>query len=762
MDIWRWVNDETEALYRAGHHRLAGLIDALPGYVVDSEHARVDATVAEALALVRPLKKPWLEVFIRHWDLQSRVLQRAEPTRSLRDAVDLLDFANQDATRDCPQSVCAVQDLCVCYAQADGPSYVAERLAVTEETLARIGPTWPCFTCISSERADALMDAGRVEEALVFLGEQRRAMEAAGTLDASAFRDDRVEALIRLGRLDEAWDVNERAHSEAGGTSWLRRQQLDRARILALKGDAEAARGALPPVQEVLQTPEFYTAYAEALEGVVSGGARANDGVIDWELRRMTRRMESQGCLRYAFEIGERRVRLAAARGAARTATHALADLERLAARFEVPADAPERLAEARARVAAMPPAPAVALPEAPEAVLDDPATLDVEAESGALLLEAAVERWPEHGALQERWARYRAALGERAEALADLGAFVDAHPDDEGAVLALGHVMREDHTPAELDAWAEARAAATENRSVQAAAWFVVGLAWREAGDVPAARERLGRVVALAERAVRTRRILADLALEADDLQDALHWLDTALAEAESDLEGIHWERCVVATLLERWDLVRASAAALGMTLKGEEGPVDEAWHLVRLQLTTPDGSDLTLMGGRTGPVTAEVLETSPLGAPQYIFDRVVFDPAPIDEAPEDEEGHIHAYRVVRVVHRAQFQVFELDGRRPDDDAEQALREGLDAVGARLLRRSGDEYAIQGPDDEEPFPGAFYHLAVPPDVPPQDVLQIVVDAGWPAPVAFARLARAAGDEALAEAHDAVVEEYGL
>jgi hypothetical protein len=761
VDIWRWVNDEVAALFRAGHHRLAALIEALPGHVVDSEHARVDAVVAEALALVRPLKKPWLEVFIRHWDLQSRVLQRAEPTRSLRDAVDLLDFASQDATRDCPQSVCAVQDLCVCYAQADGPSYVEERLAVTEETLARIGPTWPCFTCISSERADALMDAGRVEEALAFLSAQRRAMEAAGSLEPSSFRDDRVEALIRLGRVDEAWDVNERAHSEAGGSSWLRRQQLDRARLLVLRGDPEGAREALPPVQEILQTPEFYTAYAETAEGVAMGGARANDGALDAELRQMSQRMAAQGCLRYAFELEERRLRLAAARGAGRAAERALGAMRELAGRFLKPADAPARLAAAQALRAQMPPSAPPTLPDDPDEAEAAARGLDLDDEAGRDRLEAAAARWPEHPGLQIRWALARAAAGERAEAVAGLSAFADAHPDDEDVVLSLGHLLRVEATPAELDRWAEARCAASSKAAVQAAARFVAGLAWRDAGDLAAARGRLRQVAAGVERAARTKRILAELALAADDLQDALHWLDGALADAEGDLEGIHWERCVVATLMERWDVVRASAAAIGMTLQGDSGPVDEAWHLLRVQLAE-DGAELVLTAGRTGPVTAEILETSPLGSPQHLFDRVVFDPAPLDEAPEGEAGYLQTYRVVRVVRRAGYRVFDLDGRRPEPEAQSALEAALDAVGARLLRRSGDEYAFFAPSEPEPTPGAYFHLAVPPEVDLQDILRILDAAALPAPSVFARLARAAGDEARAADHEALAEAYGL
>src|SRR5262249_34373843 len=78
MDIWRSVNEVGEELAESGRVRLAELIDKIPGYVVNHEHAHLDAAVPEALALAREAKNPWLEVFLRHWNLQSRILHRHE------------------------------------------------------------------------------------------------------------------------------------------------------------------------------------------------------------------------------------------------------------------------------------------------------------------------------------------------------------------------------------------------------------------------------------------------------------------------------------------------------------------------------------------------------------------------------------------------------------------------------------------------------------------------------------------------------------
>src|SRR5690348_12628524 len=136
MDIWEWVERARQEAEDAGNLRLATLIERIPYYVTDDEHAQLDAVFPEALALAREAKNPWLEVFFRHWNLQSRILHRVQVSEWIGEAVHLLEFAHREETKGCPQSVCATQDLANCYGHMDGPGYVPERLAVAAETLA--------------------------------------------------------------------------------------------------------------------------------------------------------------------------------------------------------------------------------------------------------------------------------------------------------------------------------------------------------------------------------------------------------------------------------------------------------------------------------------------------------------------------------------------------------------------------------------------------------------------------------------------------
>jgi hypothetical protein len=158
MDIWRWVGQVGYDLRDAGHHRLAEIIDDLPPAVCYGRHEAAEAMVPEGLALARGLDLPWVEVFLRHWLAQSRLAHRRDVSSGLAEVIDLLDFAHQESARECPQSICVTQDVCIAYGALDGPGYGEERLAAAVEAMARIDVSWPCFGCISSEQASALLD----------------------------------------------------------------------------------------------------------------------------------------------------------------------------------------------------------------------------------------------------------------------------------------------------------------------------------------------------------------------------------------------------------------------------------------------------------------------------------------------------------------------------------------------------------------------------------------------------------------------------
>ncbi len=315
MDVWRWVTDLQDELYDNGNDRLADLIDEIPRASVNLQHARVDALVPEAIHLAREVGSPWLEVFFRHWNMQSLVFMRNEAEKALPEAVALLDFSHRDETRDCPQSVCTVQDLAQCYALADGPGYVKERLAISEETLARIDATWNCFTCISGEKAWALFDDGRYQEAHDFLEEQVEALSRAGHFERrhSLWRE-RVEVLVRLGRYDDARTLQaktKRGNADQHDLLWLR---LNDSRIRAYQGINAVAAKNLPAFDEILPSATFHLAWAETARLLAQKGTIANDAELDLRFAALTERLSELGANYQAARVALWRAELSALR----------------------------------------------------------------------------------------------------------------------------------------------------------------------------------------------------------------------------------------------------------------------------------------------------------------------------------------------------------------------------------------------------------------------------------------------------------------
>lgn len=317
MNIWDWLVRRQTALAAAGHDRLAHLADVVPEAVVDDEHDHADLMIAEGIALSRALRDDWLELYFRHWSLQSRVMHRMEGKRALPDAVALVDFAHAQGRAECPQSVCTVQDLAACYGFVDGPGFAAERKQVAEETLAKIDPTWGCFTCISSEYASALIDERRHADALAFLQRQEELLLAHGRGTDHAFVEHRVEALVSLGRLDEAARLIDAAEGDPEADDdhhAASERSLQRARIASLRGDGKTALRVLSSVRRLDDTPLFYRHFITIAARLVAMQSLPNDAALGARIERYLERLEAQGVVRTTFDLSAVAAELAADR----------------------------------------------------------------------------------------------------------------------------------------------------------------------------------------------------------------------------------------------------------------------------------------------------------------------------------------------------------------------------------------------------------------------------------------------------------------
>lgn len=756
MDIWSWIGELADAggaqgylAYRAGW--------VLPGHVVGGGHDQVDAIAPGLLAEARAQGLPWLEVFIRHWHLHSRVEHRGEGRAALTDAVDALDRAHRANARGCPQAICTVQDLCITYANADGPGYAAERLAATAEALGSINVSWACFTCITAEQAGALRDAGLAEEALAFLDRQQAAMVVAGSPHAD---DDtcheRVLSLLGLGRAEEALATVEvaQARPNAGhGVTGDVRRRLDRALVLARLGRGDEAEGVLPAPGSC--QPRERVQWAQTVVHLVELGTRPNDGTLGRLLRDWVTERLSVGAFDHALELAAMTVRLAAGRGSRWAATWGAARAATAAAGLREPGRAGALLQELAAIADGLEPPP-IADAARPDDVVAHPGT-DPEEQAGRLL--TALERWPDDDGTAAAAARAIARAGDLPGAEELLLGHVRSHPHDGAPAHLLGELAL-----AGAPGRAEAVVLVFDELGLRVPAAFLrARLAWREHRYEDCCTWS-ATVVDLQPGARNTRRLWAQAAGRLGDFAAMLALLDEVIASHDpvsgEDIDPDHWDRMVAATALGRWDVVRASCAHLGIELETAEGPVEEVWHPATVRYD--DGVEE--WAERTGPVTARVLSVAPPGRVQRADDRIVFDPAPLVPAPEDEdEEWMPVYRHVVTLSLGSHVAYELVGVGFAREELDEVLHRLDEAGVRI-RVAGRTFPT--PDGVE-IDGFDASLGIPPGVEPSAVHALLVELFGaepdPArPVLWPLLARDAGAEPVAERHAAAWERWGF
>ncbi|MFJ9441858.1 hypothetical protein ACIRRH_08290 [Kitasatospora sp. NPDC101235] len=782
-DIWAWVRDTHRQLAEAGHHRLADAIIELPEHATEGRNEQLDALYPEAVAAARALGLPWVEVYLRHWRMQNLLNKRQQGEAVLPEAVDLLDFAHREETAGCPQSVCVVQDFAICHARVDGPGYVAERLAVVGETLDRIEPARACYDCLSREYSDALEDDGRAAEALDYLDSAANRMRAAGQPVSLRFHQARAGTLHLLGRHEdvlELLDTAERAEQAQGRRLDERDQRwgaLLRARALAALGRTEEALALLPGRAEAEKHADLRGAWTQTVELLVAAGARENDAELGAVLAGWVGYLDGVGAHRPCVDLLLAAGRLALARGARTVALTLAATGERKLTRLRRTDGVSEEVAALRAAAEAL---PEPELPVPPGELTAHLAEIQVPYETGADLLSVALDRYRgEQAGATELAVLLATVLGGlgHARAAADLlWRYVEDDPADRELTGALGEMLIEardsegvrrlaDRVAVSAPAdghWIRARWAAAEGR-------------WAEA------LEQCRVILALDDEVLNTRRLAAHAATELGDHATAqrlyLELLERAVPAGDAGDEDGHrtvqepdlWHLITAASANRDWAVVRSTGALLDIEFDEPEGPVDEEWQLVTIRATRTNGATSDLPALRTGPATARILPVLGDDLTLNHGDVVVFAPAllerpPAEDAPEEERQHWRpVFGLLTLLDPAGYTTYWIDGGRPGDEPWSALREELHEAGYAVWVYSGDQYRITDPaEDGDTLPGVYAALGVPPtaSAAEADALLHRLTGGWPHPLAWPELAKAAGAD-LAR-HEEIVERYGL
>ena len=303
MDIWGWVYDVEEKLREEGKNSLADGIDKLPSDTVDGRHQEIDNYIGELVAEAKNSGHSWVELFIRHWYLQSKVLHRNEPKDAIKEAVSLLEFAHTEENRDCPQSICVVQDLANSYGAFDGPGYAEERLAVAAESLEKINPNWPCYKCIGAEYVEALQDAKRYDECIEFLDKvDNDFIESGRSKDTSHLLLTRVDVLADLGKFKKARKLAKKLSSWGGGNSFILESNMFKARIEALDGNYEKALALRPSFEKIkVELPSLYDYWSEIQYHILCNMPAQQTPENIQTMLEVALEMEARGTYRQAF-----------------------------------------------------------------------------------------------------------------------------------------------------------------------------------------------------------------------------------------------------------------------------------------------------------------------------------------------------------------------------------------------------------------------------------------------------------------------------
>lgn len=742
MDIWGWVDGTMEQLRSsgdAGQLRLAEIMEELPGVVMEQGGLRGVALHAEGVALARAQQRPWVEVYLRHWHIQNLLFHAGDARQGVAEAVSLLEFAHRSDTAECPQSVCAVDDLCAAYSLLDGPSFAEERLAVSREALARITPARNCFDCLSGQCADAMDDLGQTSEALRFLDAQQAQRMSSGVEDeAGAFcGQTRASLLLGLERYADALElVRSLDHEAREDRITALQNRCVRARALLGLGKTAEARRSLPTRLEAEDEPGVHSAWCHAVAAMVRAGALEATEVLRATVRRMATRMDQNGRVREAFHTFHLHGELALRLGVLHQAAWSARNMAALAAGFRRQAGADETLNAFQRQLDTALALQSARLPSTVEAFLaaDDN---DVPA------LGCAVAKWPGHPAVVRRAAQAWVSEDCALLAVDALTGLSSQHPDDAPTRMLLARTLVGARKTADAEALATRWAA---QGSGALAAWLRALVAVQQGRVADAAALVAVAVTGLPEQA-EVHSLAAEVAQQQQDWERVFLHARRAL-QCGADPTPEHARVLVAATVLQEWDAVRASWAALGEPPLPGDGATPEHLGPCLVRLPSDDGSDAPWGAVRTGAARVLVTDLSLPGTEQHTADVwVVGWPA----EPELRDGR-PVFRAVHRVSAGDLVTYAVWG---------ALDDGLWKRLSAAARTLGG--AVQAAGESEAARDTWLPLtllAVPSRHAAQLVHQRLMATLLPVGrgrVAWPELARAAGDDAAAEAFDAAL-----
>ncbi len=769
MNVWRWVTALKKQLREKGNNRLADLIEQIPSAAVDERHDQFDQLYPEFLAMVKAENNPWLEVFARHWYLHSHVLSRDNVKEKLPEAIALFEFSSEESTRDCPQSICAVQDLTACYASVDGPGYVDERIAVSTETLAKITPAWNCYKCISAEKISAIEDTGDFEQALQALKHTREAIASSGDkTDDKPFELMESSIYLELGDYEKAEVIAKAAENPYAGESFIlgKRQQI--ALILARQGKFDEAQEYECRYSEIHDKPGKFSDWCEINFLKAQHDETLNNADLNYCFNVMIERFIRQGILRRTLRLIEFQATLAAKRNDVFTLDIALARFNTIVKQLVKDLGASDRLAQLTnlrdTTVQSM-------------AITPDEETLVEQIKSDGEMpdlgtLHLAYKQFSDNAYIFQAYYDALRANGYDAQAQPLIEDWLKHDVNRPHLLQRYGFLLLDQNHNDTFDAFFTPEFIDTlSDESKKYCYWLC---SYRYETENPAASFAfVEQILAITPDAHNSLQRAAQLAQTLEHYDKAIEYWRRYIDVDPENLKEYYWDMMIPATLSEQWDLVRQCCAILDIELDSTEGPVRQNMGSCRIELTLDSGEKVNMAAQRTGPVEAEISGVRSIDEQQFFGDRVVFYPGPLNKLDqEDDEGYMHdadgyynhLYTSIKTIETNPHFVFDVDGVHPGEDGFAALEDVMERHGVLWSVRSNEEYELYREGDESALPGLYFYILCPPEADlsllNKDLFACI--ANFDHPLIWPRLSEKLGDKEALVRHQAIEEQYNL
>jgi len=765
MDIWNWVDKLTDDLIEAGQENASSNIYALTNLVCDLEYERAASLVQEIKALGKSIGNPWLEVYAGHWEMRNRLGYNFEGESALADVIRLFEFAHRDNTKECPQSVCVTQDVSTCYGNIDGPGWAEERIAVCDETLARINPKWTCFYCISAEKALALEGSSRPEEAFAFLDNQIKILLEAGIKYDNDFFLTQAGMLIRTGRYEEALLVIEKFEDEEDENKDNSKQttqacMLHKIEALAKLGRDEEAWKLLPPLAETAYDDR--PIWIRAVSVLLQRAPERNDWCLGRELQQTLDHFSRVGSHRPLIDAALLCARLALQRQSAWNARCILELAKRHQPKLRADHGALAALNLLQAEIEAESVQP---LPVPSEQLIhwitergEKNQSRNPEEEIEWLL--AAHNERPDDIDILECFIEALQACAAFEDAIEWMWRYVKRHSQEETRI---GFRLLDSLLWMGKADEVERLASLYRESQPVFALWCKARQGFKD-GDWPTAVENCRRLLEQSPNSQGARGLMAQALRRQGNHHEAVDCYQIMVEHLENPNDGL-WDLMTSASAIQDWDTVRTAAKKLQIELSTDQGPIEEDWGTIIIRYQE-NSSEVDYYAQRTGPATARIFENAIPGKPQHIRDWVVFDGTILEKPPEDEEeqkNFIRTYAFECLLESGGYGPSWLaDGVHPGEEAYQAFCEAIKKLGCCSWVHSNPEYTVTDSEDGQEWPGFYFSIAAPTSISTRELDKWLNEytSQWKHRLSWARLAQAAGVDI--EPHTKTIERYGL